>query len=121
MEVKTKDMFEDLGEVKKIDISGMAVFDMPLLGKDGKPTKKTEEMKLAVKCEKGDRVVRVKSDANKRKLLFVIPAKEWAEMPADEETYKKQTAAAATPQLAIMQAQIEELQAKLAASAGAGA
>lgn len=114
MNFKTKDMFEDFGEVKRVEISGMAVFDMPLRGKDGKLTKKTEEMKIAVKCEKGDRVVCVKSTAKKRKLLFAIPAKEWSEMPADEETYKAQLAQESTPQLAQMQAQIDELTAKLA-------
>lgn len=106
--LKTKDMYDDVGEVKKIDISGLAVFDMQMLGKDGKPKKGvTEEMKLAIKCEKGDRVVKLKG---KPRPFLVIPQKEWADMPLNEEEYKAQVAANATPQLAEITARLEALE-----------
>ena len=111
MDIKTKDMFEVVSKVKRIDISGMAVFDMPLLGADGKAKKESEEMKLAVRCEKGDIVVRQKVEGVKRRPCFVIPQKEWADMPKDEAAYKTQAAALATPQLAEMQAKIAALEA----------
>ena len=108
--LRTKDMYDDVGEVKKIDISGLAVFDMPLLGKDGKPKKgQTEEMKLAVKCEKGDRVVKLKG---KSRPYLIIPAKEWSDMPLDEESYKAEQAASATPQLAEIAQRLNALEAE---------
>lgn len=111
--LRTKDMYDDVGEVTKIDISGLAVFDMPLLGKDGKQKKgQTEEMKLAVKCEKGDRVVKLKG---KPRPFLVIPAKEWANMPLDEESYKAQIAADATPQLSEIAQRLNALEAENAA------
>lgn len=111
--LRTKDMYDDVGEVTKIDISGLAVFDMPLLGKDGKQKKgQTEEMKLAVKCQKGDRVVKLKG---KPRPFLVIPAKEWADMPVDEESYKAQIAADATPQLAEIAQRLNALEAENAA------
>lgn len=125
MNANTKEMFEEVGEVKKIDINGMAVFDMPLLGKDGKPKKgATEEMKIAVKCERGDRVVKLKG---KPRSYMVIPANEWASMPATEEDRLSQIAAAATPQLAELAEQMnaivadnKALKEKLDALQGAG-
>lgn len=105
----TKDQFEDIGEVIRNDINGMAVFEMPLLDKDGKKTKKTEEMKLAVKASRGDRVVKL---VGKPRSYMVIPAAEWAQMPATEEARLAEIAAHATPQLAELAMQMASLSAK---------
>lgn len=105
---KTKDQFEDIGVVKRIDINGMAVFDMPLLDVKGKPTKNTEEMKLAIKCEKGDRVVKLKG----KRVCIVIPEDEWASMPATEAESLANSAVVATPQLAEITARLEALEAE---------
>ncbi len=103
---KTKDMYELIGEVKRIDTSGLAVFDMPLLNAKGEKTKKTEEMKLAVKCEKGDRVVKLKD----KRVYLVIPEAEWTAMPADEAEALANSAATSTPQLADISARLEALE-----------
>lgn len=105
----TKDQFEDIGEVIRNDINGMAVFEMPLLDKDGKKTKKTEEMKLAVKASRGDRVVKL---VGKPRSYMVIPAVEWADMPATEEARLAEIAAHATPQLAELAMQMASLAAE---------
>ena len=105
---KTKDQFEDIGVVKKIDTNGMAVFDMPLLDAKGKPTKNTEEMKLAIKCEKGDRVVKLLG----KRVFIVIPADEWANMPATEEEALTASAEVATPQLGDILKRLEAAEKK---------
>lgn len=106
MDVKTKDMFVDVGVVKKMDINGMVVFEMPLLGKDKKTTGESELSKLAVKGEKGDRVVRLEG---KPRSFMVIPQKEWAEMPATKAAAAKEMAAKATPQLADLAKKINDV------------
>lgn len=105
---KTKDQFEDIGVVKRIDTNGMAVFDMPLLDAKGKPTKNTEEMKLAIKCEKGDRVVKSKG----KRVFIIIPADEWANMPSTEEEALTASAEVSTLQLAEITARLEALEAE---------
>lgn len=104
----TKDLYEDVGVVKKIDITGMAVFDMPLLDAKGKDTKKTEEMKLAIKCEKGDRVVKLKG----KRTYIVIPASEWESMPATEEEALASNAEVAIPQLSDILKRLEAAEKK---------
>lgn len=108
---KTKDQYEDIGVVKKIDINGMAVFDMPLLNAKKQTTKNTEEMKLALKCEVGDRVVKEKG----KRVYLVIPASEWNAMPATEEEATINSAAAATPQLTDITARLAALESESAA------
>lgn len=109
---KTKDQFEDIGVVKKIDTNGMAVFDMPLYDAKGNKTKKTEESRLAVKCEKGDRVVKLKD----KRVYLVIPADEWTVMPATEEEALTTSAEVATPKLAEILKRLESAEAKAQAS-----
>ncbi len=109
---KTKDQFEDIGVVKKIDTNGMAVFDMPLYDAKGNKTKKTEESRLAIKCEKGDRVVKLKD----KRVYLVIPADEWTVMPANEEEALTTSAEVVTPQLAEILKRLESAEAKAQAS-----
>lgn len=94
--MNTKDQFEDIGVVTRIDTNYMAVFDMPLYDAKGNKTKKTEESKLAIKCSVGDRVVKLKG---KDRTFHVIPADEWAAMPATEDEARENSAVVATPQL----------------------
>lgn len=107
---RTKDMFEEVGTVKKIDTNGMAVFDQTLEGIDAnkKKVKKTVESRLLAKCEKGDKVLRFKNS----KKFVVIPTKEWADMPATEEEANENNADKSTPQLSKLAAQNKEIAAQ---------
>lgn len=105
--------YESFGPIIKVDMTGMGVFEMPVVGKGGAKTKKIEQVKLAARCSVGDQVVR---KAGTVRPFFVIAKAEWANMPATEEEAAEQ-AAKADPSTAALLARIAALEAKQTPSA----
>lgn len=101
-----KDLYDDCGTISKIGSNGMGIFTYK---NDGDSAK----LQVAEKCAVGDRVVKPKGKARP---FHVIPADEWASMPATEKESKTTKASKETPQLAEILKRLESAEAKAQAS-----
>lgn len=68
--------YETIGTISKIDINGMGIF------RSGKG-KVQQTLKIAQRCEIGDKVVRLKGNANNP--MEIISQSMWEAMPKDEK------------------------------------